>query len=103
MDNYNQKYLNKIKEIIFSIIDKNEYKVFLFGSRATKKFKRYSDVDVGLLGNKPIGNAYYKIINKIEESDIPYKVDIIDFALVDDNFKKIALQEIEIWNDPKYS
>jgi predicted nucleotidyltransferase len=102
MNNYNQKYLLKIKEIIFSIIDLNEYKVFLFGSRATKKFKRYSDVDVGLLGNKPIGNAYYKIINKIEESDIPYRVDIVDFALVDEQFKNIALQEIEIWNDPKY-
>ena len=103
MIDYNKKYLTMIKEIIFSIIDKNEYKVFLFGSRATKNFNRYSDVDIGFLGNKPIGNAYYKIINKIEESNIPYKVDIIDFALVDENFKKIALQEIEIWNDPKYS
>ncbi|HCY74603.1 MAG TPA: hypothetical protein DHV28_01660 [Ignavibacteriales bacterium] len=103
MDNYNQIYLAKIKEIILSIIDTKEYKVFLFGSRATKKFKRYSDVDIGLLGNKPVGNAYYKIINKIEESDIPYKVDIVDFALVDEQFKKIALEEIEIWNDPKYS
>ncbi|MBE0539665.1 MAG: nucleotidyltransferase domain-containing protein [Ignavibacterium sp.] len=103
MDNYNQIYLAKIKEIILSIIDTKEYKVFLFGSRATKKFKRYSDVDIGLLGNKPVGNAYYKIINKIEESDIPYKVDIEDFALVDEQFKKIALEEIEIWSDPKYS
>jgi hypothetical protein len=103
MIDYNKKYLSMIKEIIFSIIDKNEYKVFLFGSRATVRFNRYSDVDIGLLGNKPLGKAYYKIINKIEESNIPYKVDIIDFALVDEKFKKIALQEIEIWNDPKYS
>ena len=100
---YNKKYLSMIKEIIFSIVDRKEYKVFLFGSRVTNKFNRYSDVDIGLLGNKPIGNAYYKIINKIEESDIPYKVDIVDFAVVDEKFKKIALQEIEIWNDPKYS
>lgn len=54
-------------------------------------------------GNKPIGNAYYKIINKIEESEIPYRVDIVDFTLVGEKFKKIALQEIEVWNDPKYS
>jgi len=103
MNSYNQKYLAQIKEIIFSVIDTREYKVFLFGSRATKKFNRYSDVDIGVLGNKPIGNAYYKIINKIEESDIPYRVDIVDFILVDEKFKEIALQEIEIWNDPKYS
>lgn len=103
MNSYSQKYLNQIKEIIFSIIDKKEYKVFLFGSRTTNKYKRYSDVDIGILGNKPIGNAYYKIINKIEESDIPYKVDIVDFALVDEKFKEIALKEIEVWNDPKFS
>jgi len=103
MIDYNAKYISMIKEIIFSVIDKNEYKVFMFGSRVTKKFNSYSDVDVGILGKKPLGKVYYKIINRIEESIIPYKVDIIDFALVDEKFKKIALQEIEIWNDPEYS
>lgn len=50
MIDYNKKYLSMIKEIIFSIIDKNEYKVFLFGSRASKNFSRYSDVDIGVSG-----------------------------------------------------
>lgn len=103
MINYDQKYISIIKEIVLSIINTDEYLVFLFGSRATDKYKRYSDVDVGLLGKNPIGEAYYKIINKIEEHDIPYKVDIVDFALVDEKFKKVALQEIVIWNDPKSS
>lgn len=102
MIDYNEKYISMIKEIIFSVIDKNEYKVFMFGSRATQKFKNYSDVDVGILGKKPLGKLYYKIINLIEESVIPYKVDIVDFALVDEQFKNIALQKIEIWNDPEY-
>ena len=102
MIDYNEKYISMIKEIIFSVIDKNEYKVFMFGSRATQNFKNYSDVDVGILGKKPLGKVYYKIINLIEESVIPYKVDIVDFALVDEQFKKNALQEIEIWNDPEY-
>jgi uncharacterized protein len=102
MIDYNEKYISMIKEIIFSVIDKNEYKVFMFGSRAAQKFKNYSDVDVGILGKKPLGKLYYKIINLIEESVIPYKVDIVDFALVDEQFKNIALQEIEIWNDPEY-
>lgn len=103
MADYYQKYISQIKEIIFSVIDKNEYKVFLFGSRAAKKSKNYSDVDIGILGKKPLGVEYYKIINLIEQSTIPYEVDIVDFALVDDKFKEIALQEIELWNDPKYS
>lgn len=103
MIDYNEKYISMIKEIIFSVIDRNEYKVFMFGSRAAHKSKNYSDVDIGILGKKPLGKAYYKIINLIEDSVIPYKVDVVDFALVDEKFKKIALKEIEIWNDPKFS
>ena len=101
MNDYYNKYLTMLKNIILSSIDKSKYKVFLFGSRVSGSDKRYSDIDIGILGDKPLGRAYYRIINKIEACDIPYKVDIVDFNLVDKKFKEIALQKVEIWNDPK--
>lgn len=103
MLDYNQKYLAIIKEIVLSSINPKEHTVFLFGSRVSGRNNKISDVDVGIIGNKPIGDIYYKIINKIEESIVPYKVDIIDFYLVDEKFKQIAMKEIEIWNNPIYS
>jgi len=96
--NYEKKYLDIIKNIVLSNIDRSEHFVFLFGSRARGNKSRTADVDIGILGKKPIGKIYYKIIDEIEESIVPYKVDVIDFSLADEKFKKIAMQNIEVWN-----
>ena len=96
--NYEKKYIDIVRNIVLSHIDPSEHFVFLFGSRVKRTNKKYADVDIGILGNKPIGKIYYKIINDLEESIVPYKVDIIDFSLVDEKFKKKAMGKIEIWN-----
>ena len=102
MINYEKKYLAIIKDIVLSYIDPAEHFVFLFGSRAKSNNKQSSDVDIGIIGKKPIGKIYYKIVNKIEESIVPFKVDIVDFSMVEEKFKKIAMKKIEIWNQPTY-
>jgi predicted nucleotidyltransferase len=96
--NYEKKYLDIIKNIVLSNIDRSEHFVFLFGSRARGSKKKSADVDIGIMGKKPIGKIYYKIINEIEESIVPYKVDVIDFSLVDQNFKRITMEKIVVWN-----
>lgn len=98
MTDFDKKYITIIKEIVLSCINPKEHTVFLFGSRAMNKSQKISDVDIGIQGKKPLGDIYYKIINKIEESIVPYKVDIVDFSLVDEKFKKTALKKVEIWN-----
>lgn len=99
--NYDEKYLSIIKDIVLRHINKNEHLVFLFGSRAKKISKKSSDIDIGILGNGPLGKIYYKIIDEIEDSIVPLKVDIIDFYFVDNDFKNEVMKEIEIWNDPQ--
>lgn len=101
--NYPAKYLKIIKEIVLSEINADEHLVFLFGSRVHKNDDKAADVDVGIVGDKPIGNIYYRIKRKIDDSIVPYKVDVVDFSLTDENFKKIAVKEIEIWNRPQVS
>lgn len=47
---------------------------------------------MGILGKKPIpGHILIKIEESLEESDLPYKIDIVDFILVSPEFRKIAL------------
>lgn len=41
------------------------------------------------------------IEDELEESIIPYTVDLIDFKNVTADFKKIALEDIIVWNRPK--
>ncbi|MBI4679454.1 MAG: nucleotidyltransferase domain-containing protein [Elusimicrobia bacterium] len=74
--------------------------VFLFGSMAAGRGRRYSDYDVGLWAAGPIS---YGILSKIEEDieDLPVDVELVDFSEVSRDFKRTSLQEVEVWNAPK--
>ncbi|MDA2935675.1 nucleotidyltransferase domain-containing protein [Patescibacteria group bacterium AH-259-L05] len=85
-----------IKKIIFQFLDPKVHKVFIFGSRATGKAKKYSDYDIGIWSKKPIPSSTKILIEEaLEESDLPYNVDIVDFSFVDKKFKDIALSKIK--------
>jgi len=47
-----EKDEKEIKEIIFRFLDTKKYQVFIFGSRATGKAKKFSDYDIGIWGKK---------------------------------------------------
>ena len=96
-------FILEAHKIILSTIPLDEYVIFVFGSRAGKNFKDYSDLDVGVWGEHPIPlSIFYQVKELLEESTIPYKVDIIDFRRASDDFKKIALEKIQIWNQPAH-
>ena len=75
------------------------YKVFLFGSRACGNARHYSDIDIGVIGNAKLSSIIKAEIEmELEESIVPYKVDIVDFYAVSAEFKKYALEKIIQWN-----
>lgn len=86
----------EIKKIIFQFLDPKKYKVFIFGSRAKGKAGKYSDYDIGILGKRPLP-SYLKVLieEALEESNLPFKVDIVDFSNVSKDFKKVALKKIK--------
>jgi predicted nucleotidyltransferase len=91
-------YLDITKNIVLQHIANNNFKVFLFGSRACGNEKKMSDIDIGILGNEKFPlQLKFKIQEAIEESIVPFKVDIIDFFNVDGNFKEEALKKIVEW------
>lgn len=53
--------------------------VFLFGSRADGRYKKFSDVDLlykPLIGPIPAAEVY-RLLSKMEESEFPYKIDLV--------------------------
>jgi len=88
-----------LKNIIFGTLGTNkDLQVFLFGSRAKGNPRPHSDIDIALLSNKPIALATMSLLReKIEESTIPYHVDIVDLATVSSNFRDKVLKEGEKW------
>ncbi len=92
-------YLDITKKIILRHLDTNQYKVFLFGSRAVGNAKEMSDIDVGIKGDKPLSiHAKSQIEDELEESIVPFKVDIVDFYNVSEKFKHYALEKVVVWN-----
>lgn len=95
-------YIDIVKQIVLKHIPKDNFAVFLFGSRAVGNAKPLSDIDIGILGLEPLPTIIkVDLESDLEESIVPYKIDLIDFYQVDKDFKKEALNTIKIWNCPK--
>jgi hypothetical protein len=43
--------------------------------------------------------AKSQLKEKIENLNIPYKVEIVDFSQVSESFKKEAIKEVVVWKD----
>lgn len=95
-------YIDIVKQIVLKHIPKDNFAVFLFGSRAVGNAKPLSDIDIGILGLEPLPTIIkVDLESDLEESIVPYKIDLIDFYQVDKDFEKEALNTIQIWNCPK--
>lgn len=91
----------KSEDFLKKILKENlpeDSKIFLFGSRAVKEQSKSSDIDIGVMSGKLDRKMIIKIKEIIDESFVPFKVDIVDFSKVDENFKKEALRKIVQWN-----
>ncbi len=98
----NENYVDIVKELVLKKVPASEYSVFLFGSRAAGNAHQMSDIDVGFLGETdfPI-MLKAEIEEAIDESIVPFKVDLVDFKQVGEAFRAEALKHIVIWNFPK--
>jgi predicted nucleotidyltransferase len=73
-------------------------KIFLFGSRARGNFTRGSDIDIGVMAGSIIDpKLLVKLSEIIDESFVPFKVDIVDFETVDESFREEAMKRIVQW------
>ena len=91
-----------IKTVVMKHIKPEESFVFLFGSRAGGYGRPNSDYDVGFYrGEKIPFKVIARIQDELEDYPIPVDIEIVDFAVVSDEFKKLALRDIKIWNKPK--
>ena len=96
----NWLWISGKKKIVLQELGNLNCKIFLFGSRATKANHRFSDMDIGIFpGNDFDHRVLYALKDKLADSIVPYKVDIVNFSQVTDNFKEEALKHIVWWKD----
>lgn len=91
-----QKYADKLKRAIRKFDPQSSNRYFLFGSSVRKA--KFHDIDLGVLGNKSAGKKLSELRDSLYDSDIPYKVDVVDFDAADADFRDYVLRnEPIVW------
>lgn len=95
-----EEYLKETKSIFLHHMKDQPIKVILFGSWATGKMQNISDIDVALLSEKNIAPEILNPLrHDLEESCIPYPVEIVDLSRTDEKFKQRVLETGILWKD----
>lgn len=68
--------------------------VWAFGSRVKRTAKPYSDLDLALITRQPLSLEKLAAVNEaFDESDLPIRVDVVDWAATSESFRKIIEQD----------
>jgi len=72
---------------------------FLFGSRAQGTAGFAADIDIGIWPQDPLNDTTLSDLQEIiEDSFVPYHVDLVDFSKISNHFKQQSLKKIIPWN-----
>jgi predicted nucleotidyltransferase len=73
--------------------------VWAFGSRVKGNAKKFSDLDLAIDAQKPLSFSILTSISfDLSESDLPYKIDIIDWQTTSKNFQaNINANKVLFW------
>jgi type I restriction enzyme S subunit len=89
--------------IVRAILRKHvpQCEVWAFGSRAKGKTKEFSDLDLAIIHDKPLSlDVSASLSDEFSGSDLPWKVDIVDWAITSEAFRKIIEQDKVVVQTP---
>ncbi len=87
----------KIAQIVRDRLNVPHYRIFVFGSRAQGRADERSDIDIGIQSQSPIpAGVLGDIRAELDELPVLQKIDLVDFSGVSEEFKRVAMQTMEI-------
>ena len=85
-------HMRTVLEVLNRLIPDRE--VWAFGSRATWTARDTSDLDLAVIGNAPLDfRTLAALRDAFSESNIPYKVDVVDWATISETFREIIRKD----------
>jgi uncharacterized protein len=68
-----------------------------FGSRVAGGHKEYSDLDLALVGREKLSAGAMEALREaFSESDLPFRVDILDWHAISDEFRAVIAAKYEV-------
>jgi uncharacterized protein len=69
-------------------------KAWVFGSRATGRARRYSDLDLAIDAGRRLSlDELAELSEAFSDSDLPYRVDLVDWHDIDDRWRRMIAPE----------
>ncbi len=91
-----ERHLTTIQTLISETLAGIPCTVYLFGSRATGRARVASDVDLAVLAECDVSVPLSLLRERLEQSSIPYTVDVVDLSLTAAMFTARVKQEGQI-------
>ena len=82
-------------EILKNILKKYPYTFYAYGSRVTGKNRKYSDLDLCYKEIIPT-KIILDIQEELEESDIPFRVDLVYWDDMPEGFQKLIEKDLKL-------
>ncbi|MCC8556215.1 restriction endonuclease subunit S [Xanthomonas hortorum] len=92
-------------QIVRDILRKHvpHHEVWAFGSRAKWLAKQYSDLDLAIITDQPLSLAVSAALaDDFSESDLPFKVDVVDWADIREAFRQIIKRDRLVVQRPRF-
>lgn len=87
-----------IRDILHKHVPHHE--VWAFGSRAKWTAKPYSDLDLAIISDQPLSlSVCAGLATDFSESDLPWRVDVIDWATTSESFRQIIERDKVVVQD----
>lgn len=86
------QHLEIVRRILREHVPDREVRAF--GSRVTRTAKPFSDFDLVVMGANPLPTTTLAALtDAFDESDLPFKVDIVDWAATGEAFRGIIAKQ----------
>ena len=88
-------HLDKVRTILRQYVPKCEVRAF--GSRVNCTAKNYSDLDLAVVGSGKLSDDTLRHLKEaFEESDLPFRVDVLDWHATSQEFQKVIEKQYEV-------
>lgn len=90
---------NDIRAILREVLGERGVKVYLFGSWARGNASVVSDIDLAIEADVPLPpGTLARLRERLEESHVPYRVEVVDLQEVEPAFRDRILKEGVLWS-----
>ncbi len=89
------EHLEIIKEILQKHVPGCEVRAY--GSRVSGTARRYSDLDLAVVGPDKLSRDTVRLLKEdFENSGLPFRVDVLDWHQIDKGFRKVIEKDCEV-------